>query len=450
MKPIDKKMDFENLKNKKIKDVSKLIEKGQVCPEELTHFYLEKISRDSRAKDTFTEVFKKSALVSARESKKRAKAGLRKGALDGIPISVKDLADIKGELTAGGSSLTNKKKAEKNAVFVDNLKSQGLIILGKTHMTELAFSGLGLNPITATPVNPYNSDLVSGGSSSGSAVSVSRNYCLASIGSDTGGSVRIPAAWNNLVGLKTTHNIIDLTGVLKLCPSFDTLGPICKNIDDTNLLFNAMTKSKFRNLRNYKAGQFNFLIIKNMFFEQIDSDINDSFNVAIDKIIKSGATVEYKKISEIDRAFEISKTVFPAEAYAMWGHEIEKNPEKMFAPIRERFRSGQHILAHDYIFSLQKLYELRKSFLQKVKGFDAILAPTSPIKPPNITQLLDDHEFFTERNLLALRNTRIANSLNLCALTLPTETDFSGLMLMGRPNKEFDLMSISLTIEAIK
>ena len=219
-------MDFENLKNKKIKDVSKLIEKGRVCPEELTHFYLEKISSDPRAKDIFTEVFKRSALDTAVESKKRAKAGLRKGALDGIPISVKDLADIEGELTAGGSSLTNKKKAEKNAVFVDDLKSQGVIILGKTHMTELAFSGLGLNPITATPVNPYNNDLVSGGSSSGSAVSVSRNYCLASIGSDTGGSIRIPAAWNNLVGLKTTHNIIDLTGVLKLCPSFDTIGPI--------------------------------------------------------------------------------------------------------------------------------------------------------------------------------------------------------------------------------
>ena len=442
-------MDFENLKNKKIKDVSKLIEKGRVCPEELTHFYLEKISSDPRAKDIFTEVFKRSALDTAVESKKRAKAGLRKGALDGIPISVKDLADIEGELTAGGSSLTNKKKAEKNAVFVDDLKSQGVIILGKTHMTELAFSGLGLNPITATPVNPYNTDLVSGGSSSGSAVSVSRNYCLASIGSDTGGSIRIPAAWNNLVGLKTTHNIIDLTGVLKLCPSFDTIGPICKNVDDTNLLFNAMTNNKFQNLRKCNAGQFNFLIIKNMFFEQIDSDINDSFNLAIDKIITSGATVEYKTISEIDRAFEISKTVFPAEAYGMWGNEIEKNPEKMFAPIRERFRSGRDILAHDYVFSLQKLYELRKSFLQKVKGFDAILAPTSPIKPPNITQLLDDHEFFTERNLLALRNTRIANSLNLCALTLPTETDFSGLMLMGGPNNEFDLMSISLTIETI-
>ena len=442
-------MDFENLKNKKIKDVSKLIEKGRICPEELTHFYLEKISSDPRAKDIFTEVFKRSALDTAVESKKRAKAGLRKGALDGIPISVKDLADIEGELTAGGSSLTNKKKAEKNAVFVDDLKSQGVIILGKTHMTELAFSGLGLNPITATPVNPYNTDLVSGGSSSGSAVSVSRNYCLASIGSDTGGSIRIPAAWNNLVGLKTTHNIIDLTGVLKLCPSFDTIGPICKNVDDTNLLFNAMTNSKFQNLRNCKAGKFNFLIIKNMFFEQIDSEINDSFNLAIDKIITSGATVEYKTISEIDSAFEISKTVFPAEAYGMWGNEIEKNPEKMFAPIRERFRSGRDILAHDYVFSLQKLYELRKSFLQKVKGFDAILAPTSPIKPPNITQLLDDHEFFTERNLLALRNTRIANSLNLCALTLPTETDFSGLMLMGGPNNEFDLMSISLTIETI-
>ena len=443
-------MDFENLKNKKINDVSRLIGNGQICPEELTRFYLQKISSDPRSEEIFTEVYKKSALASAKESKKRAKVGLRRGVLDGIPISVKDLADIKGKLTGGGSSLTNKEKARNNATFVDNLQNQGAIILGKTHMTELAFSGLGLNPITATPTNPFNEKLVSGGSSSGSAVSVSRNYCFASIGSDTGGSVRIPAAWNNLVGLKTTHNLIDLNGVLKLCPSFDTLGPICRNVDDTNLLFNGMINGKLQKLRKYRPENFKFLIIKNMFFEGIDGDINDSFNVTIDKIIKSGARVEYKNISEIDSAFEISKTVFPAEAYGMWQHEIEKNPEKMFAPIRERFRSGKKILAHDYVYSLQKLFELRMSFLEKVIGFDAILAPTSPIKPPSITQLLDSHKFFTERNLLALRNTRIANSLNLCALTLPTETDFSGLMLMGRPNNEYDLMNIGLAIEKIK
>tara|TARA_B100000287_G_scaffold417502_1_gene453361 strand:+ start:826 stop:2157 length:1332 start_codon:yes stop_codon:yes gene_type:complete len=443
-------MDFEILKSKKIIDVSRLIEKGQICPEELTRFYLEKISSDPSSKDIFTEVFKKSALDSAKESKKRTKVGLRKGVLDGIPISVKDLADVKGKLTGGGSYLTNKEKARNNAAFVDDLQSQGVIILGKTHMTELAFSGLGLNPITATPANPFNEELVSGGSSSGSAVSVSRNYCLASIGSDTGGSVRIPAAWNNLVGLKTTHNLIDLTGVLKLCPSFDTLGPICRNVNDTNLIFNAMTNGKFQKLKKYEPENFKFLIIKNMFFDGIDSDINNSFNVAIEKITKSGAKVEYKTISEIDTAFEISKTVFPAEAYGMWQHEIEKTPEKMFAPIRERFRSGQHILAHDYVFSLQRLFELRKSFLEKVIGFDAILVPTSPIKPPSIAQLLNNHKFFTDRNLLALRNTRIANSLNLCAITMPTETDFSGLMLMRRPYTEFDLMSIGLAIENIK
>ena len=119
----------------------------------------------------------------------------------------------------------------------------------------------------------------------------------------------------------------------------------------------------------------------------------------------------------------------------------------MFVPIRERFRSGRDIAACDYIFSLHKLLDLRTSFLKKVVGFDAILAPTSPIKPPSITRLLDDHNFFTEKNLLALRNTRIANSLNLCALTLPTKTDFSGLMLMGRPNSEVELMSIGLSIE---
>ena len=209
-----------------------------------------------------------------------------------------------------------------------------------------------------------------------------------------------------------------------------------------------MTNGKFQKLKGISL-RFKFLIIKKYVFEGIDSGINDSC-VAIEKIIKSGAKVEYKTISEIDTAFEISKTVFPAEAYGMWQHGIEKTPEKMFAPIRERFRSGKRILAHDYVFSLQRLIELRISFLEKVIAYDAILVPTSPIKPPSIAKLLDDHEFFTESNLLALRNTRIANSLNLCALTMPTETDFSGLMFMRGPNTEFDLMSIGLAIEKIK
>ena len=442
-------MDFENLKYKNIREVSKLIDAEQICPEELTYFYLEKISRDPKAKDVFTKVLRQSALDSAKETKKRTRAGLRKGVLDGIPISVKDLADIKGHLTRGGSFLTSTKKAKENAPFLDKLQSQGIIFLGKTHMTELAFSGLGINPTTATPQNPFNEKLVSGGSSSGSAVSVSRNYCLASIGSDTGGSVRIPAAWNNLVGLKTTHGVIDLTGVLKLCPSFDTLGPICKTVEDAHLVFGAMSDGNFQKLRRFEPENFKFLIIKNMFFGDIDSEIKDSFNIEIEKITRSGATIEYKELSEIDKVFEISKTVFPAEAYGIWQKEIEENPDKMFVPIRERFRSGREILASDYIFSLHKLFDLRMSFLQKVIGFDAILAPTSSIKPPCITRLLDDHEFFTEKNLLALRNTRIANSLNLCALTLPTETDFSGLMLMGRPNSEFELMSIGLSIEKL-
>ena len=443
-------MVMDNLENKTITEVSKLIETGAVCPEELTRFYLEKILNDPETNNVFSHVFEKSSLFSARESKKRAKAGLRKSHLDGIPISVKDLVNIKGELTGGGSLLTNKKKAKKNALFVDDLQARGLIIIGKTHMTELAFSGLGLNPITATPTNPINQNLVAGGSSSGSAVSVARNFCLASIGSDTGGSVRIPAAWNNLVGLKTTHNIIDLQGVLKLCPSFDTIGPICKSVEDTHLIFSSITNSVIKSLKKYRLNRLKFLVIKNIFFDDIDGEIADSFNVEIEKIIKSGATIEYKNIEEIDETLEISKTVFPAEAYGVWGDKIEKNPEKMYEPILKRFRSGQNILAHDYLSCLHRLYDLRVSFLAKTEGFDAILAPTSPLKPPSIVQLTNDHEFFTEKNLLALRNTRMANSLNLCALTIPTQTDFDGLMIMGHPFNEFKLLSIGSCLEQME
>jgi aspartyl-tRNA(Asn)/glutamyl-tRNA(Gln) amidotransferase subunit A len=440
-------MDYEQLKYKTITEIGDFVEKGDLCPEDIIHFYLEKISSDPEAKHVFTEVLEKSSISSAKESKQRAKAGLRKSILDGIPLSVKDLANIKGYHTGGGSLMTNNSKAEENALFINDLQDHGVIFMGKTHMTELAFSGLGLNPITATPKNPFNRELVAGGSSSGSAVSVSKNFCLASIGSDTGGSVRIPAAWNNLVGLKTTHNIVDLTGVLKLCPSFDTIGPICRSVEDAHLIFSAITNAKFKKLKKYEQKNLKFLVIKNIFFDDIDSDIYQSFNETIETLVRNGATVEYRDFEEIDDVLEISKTVFPAEAYGMWGDKIEKNPEKMYGPILKRFRSGKNILAHDYLSSLFRLFDLRTVFLKKTMGFDAILAPTSSIKPPSIEKLLNDDNFFTEQNLLALRNTRMANSLNLCALTLPNKISFSGLMIMAHPYNETHLLNVGLTLE---
>ncbi len=428
-------------------EIGKLIESGKICPIQLTEFFLKKIDRLPESQSVFTTVLKERSLNLAKEAKIRADKGIRKSIIDGVPVSIKDLADIRSEFTKGGSKMIKSEKAKSDAEFVKNLISNGLIPIGKTHMTELAFSGLGLNPQTKTPTNSLDSSLVPGGSSSGSAVSVAKNLSVASIGSDTGGSVRIPAAWNNLVGLKTTLHSINLNGVLKLCPSFDTIGPLCKSVEDANALFSALRNKKIRVLSSLKLSQLRFLIIENVFFDKLDQDLKISFYNQIEVLKNLGATIEFKHLKEIDKTLEISGTVFPAEAYATWGKLIEENPKEMFPPILSRFRGGKDIKASEYIEKMRQLKQIREDFLRKTLGYDAILVPSSPIKPPKIKRLLEDFNFFTEQNILALRNTRMANSLNLCSLTLPLKTNFSGLMLFCHPNQEEKLMRIGLSLE---
>ena len=435
------------LEKKTAVEIGQFIEIGKICPIELTEFFLQKIKQFPESESIFTTVLQERSLELAKESKARANAGIRKSIIDGVPISIKDLADIRNELTKGGSLMIESEKAKSDAVFVKNLISNGLIPIGKTHMTELAFSGLGLNPQTKTPANSLDSTLVPGGSSSGSAVSVSNQLSVASIGSDTGGSVRIPAAWNNLVGLKTTLHSINLKGVLKLCPSFDTIGPLCKSVQDASALFSALRNKKINLLSPLNLRQLRFLVIKNVFFEKLDQDLKISFDSQIESLKNLGVAIEFKNLEEIDKALEISGTVFPAEAYATWGKLIEEGPEKMFPPILSRFRGGKDIKASDYIEKMRQLEKTKEVFLKKTFGYDAIIAPSSPIKPPKTQKLIEDFNFFTEQNILALRNTRMANSLNLCSLTVPLKTNFSGFMLFCHPNEEDKLMRIGLTLE---
>ena len=429
-------MELDLLVRKTAVEIGEFIENGKICPIELTEFFLQKIERFTNSDSIFTTVLKERSLHLAKEAKVRAITGIRKSIIDGVPISIKDLADIRNESTSGGSKMIKSKKAKSDAVFVKNLISNGLIPIGKTHMTELAFSGLGLNPQTKTPENSLDPTLAPGGSSSGSAVSVSKHLCVASIGSDTGGSVRIPAAWNNLVGLKTTLNSVSLKGVLKLCPSFDTIGPLCRSVEDANVLFSALRNRKIKLSSPLKITQLRFLVIKNVFFEKFDQDLKVSFDAQIESLKRLGVAIEFKDLEEIDRTLEISGTVFPAEAYATWGKLIEQSPEKMFPPVLSRFRGGKDIRATDYIEKMRQLEETKKDFLRKTLRYDAIIVPSCPIKPPNTSRLIEDFNFFTEQNILALRNTRMANSLNLCSLTIPLKANFSGFMFFCHPNEE--------------
>ena len=216
-------------------NLGNLISIGKLDPVELTELYLNAIKEEPLTERIYSIVTWDRARIEAKESSERMKSGMRKSILDGVPISWKDLFDTAGILTEAGTDLLKGRVPLEDAAVVRNAAEAGLICLGKTHMSELAFSGLGLNPVTESPPCVNDFKAVAGGSSSGAATSVAFNLAVSGIGSDTGGSVRVPSAWNDLVGLKTTAGRLSLRGVVPLSESFDTVGPLCRSVLDASL-----------------------------------------------------------------------------------------------------------------------------------------------------------------------------------------------------------------------
>ncbi|MEC7299446.1 MAG: amidase family protein, partial [Pseudomonadota bacterium] len=376
----------------------------------------------------------------------RARAGTRKSPLDGVPVSWKDLFDTAGIATEAGSALLEGRVPDRDAHVLEVASAHGLVCLGKTHLSELAFSGLGLNPMTETPPNVHNADWVPGGSSSGAAASVAFGLAAAAIGSDTGGSVRIPAAWNDLVGLKTTSGRLSLEGAVPLCTSFDTVGPLCRSVEDATLLLSVLEGSKPVDLRGASLKGLRIGALQTAVLDDIRDAPLAGYDAAVEKLRAAGAEVVPFDAPEVTDALAQS-SVYAAEAYGLWKDVIEAAPEKMFDQILGRFRSGGEMSAPDFVAAWTVLKAARKAWDARVAGFDAVIAPTAPILPPDRDRLMTDQDYYVTENLLALRNTRVGNVLGLSALTLPTGTPACGLMLMGRPMGEEALVRIGIAAE---
>jgi aspartyl-tRNA(Asn)/glutamyl-tRNA(Gln) amidotransferase subunit A len=333
-----------------------------------------------------------------------------------------------------------------DAQVLANATRAGLVCLGKTHMTELAFSGLGINPSTATPPNVNDPGLAPGGSSSGAATSVGFGLAAAGIGSDTGGSIRLPSAWNDLVGFKPTHGRLSLKGVVPLCESFDTVGPLCRTVEDCAELTAVLAGEKAPDLAGASLHGKRFLVL-----DPYVSDVREvpgaAFRSALSRLVQAGAVVETGRVAAVDEAMETTLSLYTAEAYGTWGKVIEANPEKMFATIRTRFRQGRDVLAADYVWLWRRLRELRQDYLRATAGYDAVLMPTAANLPPDAARLLSDADYFTTENLLTLRNTRVGNLMGLCALTLPTGVPSTGIMLMCPPGDDARLLRIAAAAE---
>ena len=430
-------------------DLGRDIEKSIIDPLDLTEVYLKAVSKNQFKNRIYARLTEERALREAEEASTRARTKSRKGLLDGVPISWKDLFDTGGVITEAGTGLLKNRVPNKDAWVLKNATVAGLVCLGKTHMSELAFSGLGQNPMTETPPCVNDHDAVPGGSSSGSAASVAFNIAAASIGSDTGGSVRIPAAWNDLVGLKTTIGRLSVSGTVPLCPSFDTVGPLCRSVEDAAYLLGALEGKKVEKLKAISLRNVKVMVLETVALENVRPEVLSGFNQSINLLKEAGASIEFREISEITEMMSLTATLFPSEAYATWKTELEASPELMFPEILERFMLGSGVLASDYIRGWKRLNEIRFIWLNKTKEFDVVALPTSPILPPNAQRLISDSDYYKTENLMSLRNTRIGNLLGLAALTLPTYQPSVGLMLMSEPHSEEKLLAVGSEIERL-
>lgn len=429
-------------------DLGRGIGGGQIDPRELAEVYIAAIEAHPSTPAIYARVTADRARTEAGAAAERARTGLRRGPLDGVPVSWKDLFDSAGVATEAGSALLKDRVPGRDAAVLAAAARAGLVCLGKTHMTELAFSGLGVNPTTATPPNINDPELAPGGSSSGAATSVAFGLAAAGIGSDTGGSVRVPSAWNDLVGFKTSVGLVPMEGVVPLCPRFDSIGPLCRSVEDAGLLTALMAGFPAPDLTAATIRDTRLLALDTSGHGETRAEPAAAFAAAVERLRLAGAEVTEAALPATDAALGLAGLVFAPEAYGVWGAAIEARPEAMYAPIRERFRSGGAVSAPDYVDAWRRLDRLRAEYRAAAAGWDAVLLPTCPILPPAVEALLADATFFAAENAITLRNTRVANLLGLCALTLPTETPSCGLMAMALAGDDRQLLRLGAAMEA--
>ncbi len=428
-------------------DLGNGIASGEIDPINLCETYLSAIDAHAARDRIFTIVTHDRARTEAAAASARAKMGQRRSPLDGVPVSWKDLFDSAQIETAAGSTLLAGRVPAQDADVLKTATALGTVCLGKTHMSELAFSGIGLNPVTATPPNVNDPKAVPGGSSSGAAASVAFWLAPIGIGSDTGGSVRIPAAWNDLVGLKTTAGRVSLKGVVPLAKRFDTVGPLCRTVQDCALTLSALEGKPAPDLRDATLDGVRIASLNTLVLDNIREAPMAAFRSARERLQRAGALVEPIQAPEVTEANDLSGILFTSEAYGEWKDTIEAAPGKMFPEILGRFRSGADYSAADYIAAWNTLDRLRRVWADRTAPYDVVICPTAPILPPDAERMLADHDYYVSENLLALRNTRVGNLMGLCAITLPTGVPSCGIMLLGRPGAEEALLRVAKAAE---
>ncbi|NWO04585.1 MAG: amidase [Alteromonadaceae bacterium] len=405
---------------------------------------------DDRANQVYTSVFRQTAIAEAEATDVLHKGHVPLGELAGLPIALKVLFDVAGEVTHSGSKWWTT-QAQKDALIVSRLRRAGAVITGHTNMTEFAYSGVGLNPHYGTPANPLAPGRLSGGSSSGAAAAVAQGMAAAAIGTDTGGSVRIPAAFCGLVGFKPTQKRVPRNGMFPLSDSLDVIGPIARSVDCCDRI-DSVLSGEHRPLHHpADLRGHRFAVPKNYMMDGVSSDIANAFSRSLRSLQEAGAKITEVTVPVLDAVPELMEGggFTAAESYHLHRDWLQQHGDNYDPRVRTRIERGASLSATDYLELLRCRTERKRQADEWLAAFDGLLAPTVPIAPPKVEEL-DADDDYARLNLLILRNPTVANLLDLCAITLPNHSSDelpSGLMLMGRTDSDSHLLGISRAME---
>ncbi len=407
----------------------------------------------SRA-NVFTKIYRDKARAEADAADSRRRAGLSLGPLDGAIVSIKDLFDIRGEVTLAGSKALRGTTAAKNdTLIVTRLRRAGAVIVGKTNMSEFAFTGLGINPHYGTPGNAVDPERIPGGSSSGAGVSVAEDTSDIGIGTDTGGSVRIPAAFNGIVGFKPSTGRIPSEGAFPLSYTLDSIGPLARTVQQCADADAAMAGQEPTILDGVDLSSLRIGIPRGLLFGDTEPLVAEGFENALRLLARTGVRVVDINLDDLIEAQW--ETIVPAsiaaiEAAAAHAAMLDERADEYDSFVRERILKGRDAPVAAYIRILRRRAELVEAMDRRLSGFDALVLPTTPTVAPVTKRLLDDLHEYKKMNALTLRNTAMGNFFDLTGISLPLPGMAlpAGFMMMARHGADLPLLAMAKSVEA--
>lgn len=414
---------------------------------------LERLKDREADECVFLRIYDEAARIAADAADERRAAGLSFGPLDGVIVSIKDLFDVAGETTTAGSiALKDAPPAAKDATVVARLRRAGAVIIGKTNMVEFAFSGLGLNPHYGTPVNAADPDRIPGGSSSGAGVSVAEGTSDISIGSDTGGSVRIPAALNGVVGFKPTARRVPLDGVFPLAPSLDSVGPLARDVQNCAYADAVMAGEEPEALRPFPLSGLRIGVPRGRLFDEQEEMVGEAFEASLERLARAGARIVDHGIDDLLAAMAettVHASIASIEASEVHADWLDTKADLIDPRVRWWIARSGKVAAPVYIRMIRRRRELAAAMDERLAPIDVLALPTTTVSAPLTAPLLTDDKLYNRMDWLVLRNTMFGNQFDLTGVSLPIPGCLRpvGFMMVARNGQDRRLLEIAASVE---